>query len=295
MKRLRIFATGFGFPAFLLMPVFSFQSELLTPQIAASSALRMVVGLQGVSLLVKNNSKILALKSWQISGTDKGFQSVDSELRRIFGSEQLLELPFDSKICALSSPASTLVPRRLFHKQNLGQYFKLLLRTEGERTYGFEKLEEFDCYFVWAAESGLANLCGQYFSGENIRHLAAPLLVAFQRLAPEEGYAVFANLRGQKLQIAVFERKNLVYFNAFDFTKPADLLYFILLAYKQFDLSPLEIPLTLSGTMLEDSDIFRLLLRYVRPMRFPPLPEGFQWPDEAKALPSHYWFDLATV
>jgi len=295
LKRLRIFAAGFGFPAFYLMPVFSFQSELLTPQMAASSALRMVVGLQGVSLLVKNNSKILALKSWQISGTEQGFQSVESELRRIFGSEILLGLPFDSKVCALSSPASTLVPRRLFDQENLGQYFKLLLRTGEERTYGFEKLDEFDCYLVWASESGLANLCGQYFSGENIRHLAVPLLKAYQGLAPAEGYAVFANLRGQKVQIAVFERRNLVFFNAFDFAKPADLLYYILLAYKQFELSPLEIPLSLSGTLLEDSDIFRLLLRYIRPMRFPPLPDGIHVPDEAKKLPSHYWFDLVTL
>ncbi|MFN0175980.1 MAG: DUF3822 family protein [Saprospiraceae bacterium] len=292
---MRIFAAGLGFPAFYLMLVFSFQSELLTPQLAASSALRMVVGLQGVSLLVKSYSRILALKSWQISGTEQGFQSVESELRGIFGSEQLLGMPFNSKICALSSPVSTLVPRRLFDEENLEQYFKLLLRTGEDRTYSFEKLEEFDCYLVWAAESGLANLCRQYFSSENMLHLAAPLLRAFQSLAPEEGYAVFANLRGQKLQIAVFERRNLVFYNAYDFAKPADLLYFILLAYKQFELSPLEIPLTLSGTLLEDSEIFRLLLRYVRPMRFPPLPDGINMPEEAKKLPTHYWFDLATV
>jgi hypothetical protein len=93
----------------------------------------------------------------------------------------------------------------------------------------------------------------------------------------------------------VFERRNLVFFNTFDFTKPADLLYYILLAYKQFDLNPLEVPLALSGTLLEDSEIYRLLLRYVRSMHFLPLPDGFQLPDAANALPAHYWFDLAAV
>ena len=277
------------------MPVFAFQSELLTPQMAASSALRMVVGINGVSLLAKNGSKALALKSWQLSGTDIDFQAIESELRMIFGAERLLDLPFGSKICALASPASTLVPRRLFDPTNLGQYFKLLLREGAERSYGFEKLEEFDCYFVWAAEQGLVHFCQQYFPSETIVHQVPSLLRAYWQLAPAEGYAVFANLRGQKVQIAVFERQNLVFFNAFDFTKPNDLLYFVLLAYKQFELNPLEIPLTLSGTLLEDSEIFRLLLRYVRPMRFPPLPEGIQLPEEAKSLPVHYWFDLAVV
>jgi len=277
------------------MPVFSFQSESLNPTLATSSALRMVVGLHGVSLLVKNDQKILALKSWQIPGTEQSFQAVESALRGVFGSERLLDLQYNSKACALSCPASTLVPRRLFDPENLGQYFKLLLRDGPERTYGFEKLEIFDCYLVWAAETGLVQLCRHYFSSENIRHLAAPLLQSYHSLSPTEGYTVFANLRGQKVQVAVFERRNLVFFNAFDFTKPNDLLYYVLLAYKQFDLNPLDVPLTLSGTLIEDSEIFKLLLRYIRPMRFPPLAEDLQVPSEAKNLPVHYWFDLAAL
>ncbi|MDO8367360.1 MAG: DUF3822 family protein [Saprospiraceae bacterium] len=267
----------------------------MTPQLATSSAMRMVVGLHGVSLVAKNDSGMLALKSWQLLGTEQGFQSIESALRQVFGSERLLELSFNSKLCALSSAASTLVPRRLFDPHNLEQYFKLLLRAGEERTYGYEKLEAFDCYLVWAAETSLTRLCGQYFPSENIHHLAASLLRAYHAMAPIDGYAVYANLRGQQVQVFVFERRNLVFFNTFNFAKPADLLYYILLAYKQFDLDPLVIPLTLSGTLEEDSDIFRLLLRYVRPMRFPPLPTGFQVPDGAKSIPAHYWFDLASV
>ncbi len=267
----------------------------MNPQMAAACALRMVVGYEGVSLLVKNGDQTMALKSWHIAGTEPDFQAVESELRMIFGSERLLDLPFGSKICAMASPATTLVPRRLFNPDHLEQYFKLLLRTGGERSYGFELLESIDCYLVWAAESGLFHLCKQYFPSEKIGHIAAPLLTAFRSLAPEQGYAVFANLRGHKVQIAVFERQNLAFYNAFDFTKPSDLLYYVLLAYKQFELNPLEIPLSLSGTLLEDSEIFKLLMRYVRPMRFPPLPLGLQLPAQAKSLPAHFWFDLAVV
>lgn len=277
------------------MPVFAFQSELLNLQLAVTSVLHMAVGTNGVSLLVKNGDKTLALKSWQLPGMEQGFQAIESELRTLFGSEDLLGFPFGAKSCALACQASTLVPRRLFDPAHLPQYFKLLLREAHERSYGFEKLEEFDCYLVWAAEADLVRLCGQYFLSENIGHLAAPLLRLCGQMAPAEGYAMFANLRGQTVQIAVFERKNLVLFNSFDFAKPSDLLYFILLAYKQFDLNPLEIPLTLSGTLMEDSEAFKLLFRYIRPIRFSPLPAGFQLPDEAKALPAHYWLDLSTL
>jgi hypothetical protein len=257
--------------------------------------LRMLVGVNGISLVVKTDGKISALKSWQISGADSNFQTVEQELRIVFGSEGLLSLPFASKTCFWDCSAATLVPRRLFEPENLDHYFKLLLRSVHDRSFGFEKIEAFDCYLVWAAEGGLAGLCNQYFSGHQISHIAAPLLRTYSQIAPVDGYGIFANLKGNKVQISVFERRNLVFFNTFDFSKPADLLYYILLAYKQFDLNPLEVPLALSGTLLEDSEIYRLLLRYVRTLHFLSLPDGFQLPDEASAIPAYYWFDLAAI
>lgn len=274
------------------MPNFKFQSDSFTPDMAPSSTLRVVAGGHHVSMSVQQGSRLLALKSWQTGAGARDYSATESDLRMIFGGEQLLEYHYANKSCALFSPAATLVPRRLFDPADLKPYFKLLTRDEGARSYGYEKIEAFDCYLVWAAEPGLFHLCQQYFPQTSIRHLAAPLLEAFRRLAPEEGYAVYANIHAPKVQIAVLERQNLVFFNVFEFNKPSDLLYFVLLAYKQFDLNPLEIPLTISGALAEDSEAFKLLNRYIKPLRFPPLPTGFQLPEQAKTLPAHFWFDL---
>ena len=86
-----------------------------------------------------------------------------------------------------------------------------------------------------------------------------------------------------------------MFFNTFYFSKPSDLLYFVLLTYKQFELNPLEIPLTLSGNVLEDSEIYKLLVRYIRTLRFAELPEGFKLPEHSKNLQPHFWFDLSTI
>lgn len=255
----------------------------------------MVVGSNGVSLWVKNEEKILALKSWTFPSTSHGFQGIESELRGIFGSEKLLEQTFQSKLCALSDPACTLIPPRLFDPEQLERYFQLLLPLGPARSYGFEKMEALDCYLVWAAEEGWMRLCEHYFTAANIRHLGVPLLLGYRSLAPLSGYGVFAHLSGQKLQTAVFERQNLVFFNSFDFNKPSDLLYFVLLSYQQFGLNPLEIPLNLSGTLLEDSEIFRLLQRYIRQLNFLALPNEVQLPEQAKLLPAHLWYDLSTL
>ncbi|MDX1913023.1 MAG: DUF3822 family protein [Saprospiraceae bacterium] len=279
-----------------MSPVFSFSTAWPGPASLASGVLHATIGTDGVSFWAKDGTnKTLALKSWQFTGYSGDPAGAENSLRQLFGAEDTLGQTFSTKICALSSPPLTLVPRRLFTPDHLAPYFKLLLRDGTAYTHGYEVLEEFDCVLIWAVSPGLYHLCRAYFADHQISHLAVPLLRAYHQLSPEEGYAVYANLRGNKVQIAVLERKNLVFFNVFEFNKPSDLLYYILLAYKQFDLNPLEITLTLSGTLMEDSDAFRLLARYIRPLRFPPLFTSGELPESAKSLPVHYWFDLSTL
>lgn len=114
-------------------------------------------------------------------------------------------------------------------------------------------------------------------------------------MATANDYEVFLNARNQAAQIAVFDRRNLLFYNAFRFEKPNDLLYFALLAYDQFRLDPAEIPLTVSGNLPEDSEIYRTLYRYVRAIRFASLPEKMVLPEGVENLPQHFWFDLSNL
>jgi hypothetical protein len=278
------------------MQVFSFQTDHISPSTALSCALRAVVGSDAVSLWAGDkHGRTLALKSWVFAGGLRDFDAVESDLRHIFGSEELLSLPFHSKSLALSSPPATLVPRRLFVGEHLEQYFKLLLRDAEKRVYGHTHLDEHDCFLVWAAEPGLDKLCRQYFKSNEMGHIAAHMLRNWSENAAHDGFSVFANVRGHKVQIGVFEQRNLVFFNVFDYQKPADLLYYVLLAYKQSELLPLQTPLMLSGTVIEDSDLFRLLSRYIPSIRFMPLDGGLNVPEGARSVPAHYWFDLSTT
>lgn len=278
------------------MQFFSFQTDHINPATALSCSLRMVVGTDAVSLWAGDKrGHTIALKSWMFAGAQHDFEALESDLRYIFGAEELLSLPFYSKFCVLSSPPVTLIPRRLFVGERLEQYFKLLLRDTDQRVFGHEYLDSQDCFLVWAADPGLDNICRQYFDPNELGHLAAYILQSWAKNADPDGFSVFANVRGQKVQVGVFEQQNLVFFNTFDHQKPADLLYYILLAYKQFALSPTQTALVLSGTVIEDSDHFQLLARYVPMVRFMPINDGVHLPEGVHSLPPHFWFDLFTV
>ncbi len=275
--------------------VFSFVDKRLNAETAARSLRWMVVGADGISLAVMSDTgEVWALQAWNFQGS--ALSNAEQYIRMILGQEATLQYTYAQSHWAWSEPQVTLVPRRLFNPDHLSDYFKILLRPGHTYTYAFESLPVFDCFLVYAVETSLQQLSLlQRSASVSVKHLSGPLLQAFHHLADYADHQVFVHFRFQSVQIAVFERRNLLFFNSFPFQHANDALYFILLAYEQFKLNPLELPLVLSGNLLEDSEIFRLLRRYIRTIRFAPLPSSVQLPQSAVDLPSHYWFDVFSM
>ncbi len=275
--------------------LFDFHNPALDAGTAAAGSLSVLVGSEGFSLYATgSNGAVQALKAWNFAppgynGSDNG-----TSLRMIFGSEPLLSLPFQQVRYAIFNRYATLVPRRMFDADHLPDYFKLLLPS-AEYAYRYDVLPEFECFLVYAADPDVIHICDQYFPSGRPIHLATALLKSWRNLVPLREYGVCANLRNQVVQIAVFDRQNLIFYNAFDFAKPVDLLYFVLLAYEQFRLDPGAVALTVSGHIEADSETFKLLDRYIRTIRFATLPAQSGLPSGSGNLPEHFWFDLFSV
>lgn len=243
-------------------------------------------------LIADGGGEALSLKSWEFFNPAQRFSEAEAPLRRVFSNDEKLAHRFGSVRLAFLNKYATLVPNRLFEPASLADYFKLLLRPDEQFSYFFDDLPDLQVKLVFAVEANISNLCDQYFPQKKVQHGGSALLRQWHRLARRSDFDVFVNVRNQHGQVAVFDRKNLQFFNSFNFTKAADFLYFVLLAYEQFRLKPSDIPLTISGELLEDSEVFRLLFRYVRHLRFAPTPDSYRLPGVMEALPSHFNFDL---
>jgi hypothetical protein len=272
--------------------IFDFQDIRLNQHSAANCDLNLIIGAEGFSWSVtEKGGQYLALRNGHFVPPGRQFTDVEQDIRTVFGRENLLKWSFQSVRCALSNANVTLVPRRLFDPRQLPAYFKLLL-FPSDYHYRYEALPEFDCYLAYAVEETVLRTCEQYFPDAEITHLAAPLLRRFRSFSQRSDYEMLINIRNQAVQITVFERHNLLYFNTFQWEKPADLLYNLLLVYDQFRLNPIEIPLVIAGNLLEDSEIYRLLFRYFRVMKFAGPNGADRLPVSASDLPAHYFFDL---
>lgn len=264
----------------------------LNADYAPECALHVLLGTESLSLMATHSDgELLALDTWEYSNAHKPFEQVEQEARQIFQETPIFKLPFKTKYVALFHPNTTLVPRRLFQHAALPGYFKLMLKST-DLVFGYDELPEFDAYLVYATEKSQGALFSRFFPEAKIRHLAVPMLRYFRSLAGLESHIIFVNLRHQVAQILVFERQNLLLYNTFQFTTATDLLYYVLLAYDQFRLSPKEIPLTLSGNIIKESELYQNLYRFIREIRFATPPVEYKFPADMAPLPGHYPLDL---
>jgi Protein of unknown function (DUF3822) len=273
--------------------VFYFQDENLNAEKALRGTLKMIVGTDGISIMALSaENDLLGLEAIQISNDNANRQFVNVRFREILAGIKLLDYRFGTVRTALSVPLVTLVPDRLFSFQDPKKYFQLLHPTNiQEVLFDQEKLASLDCHVVWGAAIEFQDFVNRY----QPRHLSAALINNYHNLIGEDTHTVFLNIRDNVAQITVFHQRSLLIYNTFEFGKPTDLLYFVMLIYDQFKLRPEEVPLHITGALLAESEGYKLLSRYIRHLAFITPTSLPKLPKVANKIPVHFWFDVLSL
>ncbi len=273
--------------------IFYFQDPKLNSATAPLYELRVLAGTDGLALLaVTKGVETGALKRWNFSRkTQDSPQELLQDLQTVATREELFTYPFGKVRWAWFNGQMTLVPRRFFNANALEQYFRLLLHADNH-AYGFKEWPEADCVAVHALPPQWPVLCTRYFPQAEQHHFGLSMLQFWRETARKNDYDVFLHVHHAQGQIAVFDRQNLLFYNVFTFAHANDMLYFVLLAYEQFKLSPIEVPLTLSGHLLEASEGWKQLYRYIRQLHFAPATSPIILPKTEEDWPPHCHLDL---
>jgi len=273
--------------------IFYFQDTKLNSATAPLYELRVLASADGLALLaVTKGVETGALKRWNFSRKAQGHpHDILKDLQVVANQEELFAYPFGKVRWSWFNAQMTLVPRRFFNANSLDQYFKLLLHAD-TYIYGYKEWPEADCVAVHALPPQWPVLCTRYFPQAEQGHFGLDLLRYWRDQAQRNAYDVFLHVHHTQGQIAVFDRQNLLFYNAFSFAHANDMLYFVLLAYEQFKLNPAETPLTLSGHLLEGSEGWKQFYRYIRHLTFAPAPGLVILPQTEEAWPPHCHIDL---
>ncbi len=247
-----------------------------------------------VYFISSDDDRALYLKTIHFApgATGKPNAFVDN-LAHFLEKEELMGYLFRRIKVALPQMLAALVPGRLFKNEALPAYLAALTDlADGEQTQA-DDLSFGELHVVYPCSVEAATLVRKKFPAAHLYSMATPFLEAVNRQQTENRETLVAlNIFERKLQLAYFSGGKVLFYNAFPFSTATDVMYYTLLVYEQFQLDPAKVPLILSGEVMESSNIFKMLYRYVGEIQFAPLPDFIHWNNKFDGLPPHQFFTL---
>jgi Protein of unknown function (DUF3822) len=260
-----------------------------------SYELSLLVGTDSIYYMVNDAQlNVLALKSFH--NDRKRDKTQLSTFKDAFFEDVLLKEPYRITKIVYTTPHFTLIPSKFYNDAQRSIYFENLTDRSENVVFEADSLKNIDFRNVYILDKQMLSFTVSTFPLAKQYHVFTALIQGCQKIAEtRQGHQIFANIRDGFVQILFFDGKDLVFANAYPFQTPQDLIYYIMMVYEQFKLNPESIPLSISGNMTEDSDIFKYIYRYIRLVSFISAPSYFRLGQEFTGVPQHFYFDLFSI
>ena len=142
----------------------------------------------------------------------------------------------------------------------------------------------------------ITEFCTRMFPGALLRNAAAVfvkgILRKHSRIIARQ---VFINIYPGFFEITVIQGLRLVYLNAFRYSAPSDVLYYVIFVLEQLGFIPSEENVTIMGDISGNSNIYSQLQMYCESIRFIEKPDGLEYSEIFEEIPMHNHFILLNI
>jgi hypothetical protein len=221
-------------------------------------------------------------------------ESYDVPLPEVISKNPWLANPFRSLRVIIENNRSALIPSLLFEESEKDVFLNFSVEPEEEEKVLFDRLIRLEIVNIFGVKSTLFDQVARFFPGAGICHVSSLLIESiwmnFKNLITDKRIFIF--VREEAFNMLIFEKKQLVYSNAFHFRAPEDLIYFVIFVMEQLDLNPEEVPVTLLGDIDTKTPHYELIFRYIRNVDFALRNESTGFSYVFDDVPGHCFYPL---
>ena len=264
---------------------------------SASHELSILIGMDSFAYMVSDtNEQVLTVKDYSYNTKVNHSSDLESQIQQVINQDTFLKTSHPNIRVGFLDAKSALVPIRLYNETEQKTYLKQLTDLDSQHSVLVDTLEQFSLKNVYAVYKSLYEFSIKQFPGAKTFHITTSLLHRFSYMASKkEGHNLFIHVRSGEVFTYLFEGSELKFANSFPYQSTRDFIYFILMIFDQFDLEPEKIPVFLSGQLLQDSEVYRLLFRYIKKLEFVNPPAYFQYGQKWGSYPKYFYFDLFSL
>ena len=273
---------------------YNIRSAAFRPESAESYELSILTGVDSFAYAIRDRAanQLLAYHTSELSAAERADLPA-TILGRLQGDDLLERTNFGTTVLGWQTPRAALVPQDLYDDGHRREYLDQLSLISLEDAVQEEWHNELNAHLLYVTTGNSLNAITTTLRAVRTRHVAGGLLNAWglrsRRLAEAD---VSICLRGKQLIIAAHRAGSLQFFNTYSFATAEDVLYYTLLAYEHCGLLPARAPLYVSGEILAESELYRLLYTYVAEVRFSQYGAPPKLAPDLPAVPTHIYYDL---
>ena len=129
-----------------------------------------------------------------------------------------------------------------------------------------ESIQAFNSYFI---PEELERCFNKHFKNILWKHNSSILIESLiHQFKLQPGERIYISIQKKSFDVTILESKHLKFFNSFSYRATEDLIYYLLFTFEQLQLNPNETPLIIFGEIEEDSEVYKLLYKYIRNISF---------------------------
>ncbi len=286
-------------PAASLAPaaLYRLRDETLDPQQLAAYNLYLTAGPAGLRLGVADvkRNKFLALEEYAAPEADT---TLAQQLVALAADHDLLGCTGWNRVrLAVHNRAFTLLPAPLYRAGDETAYLALhhALDTRHESVHAYTHGGP-DIVSLFAADRSLSAWFGQTYPAGRLVHRTSALLHGVLQQSENNGPArVYLSIGPRQLTILVMRGKQLQLCNVFPYSTPEDLIYYVILVMQELQLNPDQDPVMVWGDLTHDSELFSILRKYIRNLRFGNRPFDLGYSYRLNDLFEYRYFELVAL
>lgn len=255
--------------AFVPVAQHRFRDETLDPANSSAYNLYIAAGPAGIRLgLVEvQRNKFVLLEDYTAVAT----LPLATQLQALAAQHEFLHQPGWQHVrLAVQNRSFTLLPAPLFRLGDEATYLRLHHQLElGQESLHHYEHVGLDMVSVFAAEQSLSDWFLTAYPTGRLLHQTSALIEGVvhqsKQSAPKQ---LYLHVNSQELTLVAVHGKRLEYCNVFPFSSPEDFIYYTILVMQELQLNPDQDSLVVWGDLLPDSELFTILRKYVRHVRF---------------------------
>jgi hypothetical protein len=280
-----------------MIPNFSVVDETYDSNITSSYFLSIQASLDGFSFSTLDpvRNKYIQFKHFELKNIKN--EEFTNLIEQIFEQNDLLNLPHKKVFILLPTPYSTLVPSGLFTPEEAEKWLTFTHQVPSNQEIVYTRMKLTDAWNVFAIPETTKELFKRQFPEPMFFHQYIP--IAETKLAisrPGIGRnLVIINLQNRYFDLVVLEKNNLKLCNTFEINGETDLIYYTLFVFEQLQLIPTTTEVQLIGSHPDFEKIKQMLAKYIKHVKQPGLPGGFQYSYLFKEIPGHKFYNLLSL